>query len=138
MTGIRRGGPGDLEEIAAIQEASPEAPRWKVSEYEQYDLWVVLQDDRIAGFLVSRQLGEGEREILNLAVLPQFRRLGLARALLGTLLTGDSGDIYLEVRESNQAARNLYQSIGFREIGTRRKYYENPPEPAIVMKFHSC
>lgn len=138
MTGIRRGDPGDLEEIAAIQDASPEAPRWKVSEYLQYDLRIAVCGDRIAGFLVSHRLADGESEVLNLAVAPGFRRHGIARDLVATLMAENCGEIYLEVRESNQAARNLYNSMGFEEVGKRQKYYENPLEAAIVMKFHSC
>jgi ribosomal-protein-alanine N-acetyltransferase len=138
MTGIRRGELYDLAEVAAIQEASPEAARWNVSDYPQYDLWVSVRDSRVAGFLVSRALTAGEREVLNLAVAPEFRRQGMARDLLAALLAEASGAIYLEVRESNRAARNTYKSMGFQEVGKRQEYYENPLEPAIVMKFHSC
>ncbi len=46
--------------------------------------------------------------------------------------------MFLEVRESNIAARNLYKRLGFLEAGRRRDYYPAPPEDAIVMKFHSC
>src|SRR6267154_4448716 len=101
MTGIRRGEPGDLAEVAAIQEASPEAPRWRVSEYCEYDLWVALHDRQIVGFLASRKLAEGQSEVLNLAVAPAFRRQGVARNLLATLLSAAPGEVYLEVRESN-------------------------------------
>ena len=138
MTGIRRGDFGDLAAVAAIQEASPEAPRWKVSEYLQYDFRVALRDNRIAGFLVSRGLADGESEVLNLAVAPEFRRQGIARDLVAALVAEDPGKVYLEVRESNQAALNLYKSMGFEEVGKRQKYYETPLEAAIVMKFHSC
>jgi ribosomal protein S18 acetylase RimI-like enzyme len=51
---------------------------------------------------------------------------------------GCCGTVFLEVRESNKAARNLYLSLGFQELGRRPEYYETPLEPAIVMKFHSC
>ena len=49
-----------------------------------------------------------------------------------------TGNFYLEVRESNQAARNLYKSMGFQEVNIRPEYYQFPLEAAIVMKFHSC
>jgi ribosomal-protein-alanine N-acetyltransferase len=138
MTGIRRGKPGDLEEVAAIQEASPEAARWNVSEYPQYDFRVAVRGRRIAGFLVCRNVADDERELLNLAVAPEFRRHGVARDLLAGLLAEAPGAIFLEVRESNRAARNIYKSMGFQEVGNRPGYYENPLEAAIVMKFHSC
>src|SRR5579863_3364954 len=112
MTGIRRGEPSDLAEVAAIQEASPEAARWSVAEYSQYDFRVAVDGRRIAGFLVSRAVAEDEREILNLAVAPEFRRQGVGRGLLAGFLTEARGTVFLEVRESNLAARNIYKSMG--------------------------
>lgn len=138
MTAIRRGEAGDLAEIAAIQAASPETAQWDVAQYLQYDLRVALRQDRVAGFLVGRQVAEGERELLNLAVTPEWRRQGIARALLGDWLKEAGGETYLEVRESNRAARSFYEVLGFQYVGRRNGYYESPPEPAIVMKFHSC
>ena len=138
MTGIRRGEPCDLDEVAAIQAASPEAARWNVSEYPQYDFRVAVRGQRIAGFLVSRPVADDQRELLNLAVAPEFRRRGVGRDLLAGLLGESPGAIFLEVRESNHAARNIYKSMGFQEVGNRPGYYENPLEAAIVMKFHSC
>jgi [ribosomal protein S18]-alanine N-acetyltransferase len=138
MPVIRRGGAGDLAQIDAIQEVSPEAPHWPPADYLQYDLLVAVRKNRIAGFLASRTVAPGEREILNLAVSPEFRRQGIAHRLWSSLVESFTGSIYLEVRESNRAARNLYLSLGFKEVGCRLGYYANPPEAAIVMKFHSC
>ena len=92
-------------------------------------------DGRVAGFLVVRSLGEGESEILNLAVAPENRRRGVARAML---LPALHGSVFLEVRESNRSAIAFYKSLGFQEVACRTDYYGNPPESAIVMKFHSC
>jgi [ribosomal protein S18]-alanine N-acetyltransferase len=138
MPVIRRGQTEDFEEIAGIQAASPEAAQWETADYSRYDLWVAICEGRVGGFLVARALGEGESEVLNLAVSPEFRRKGLGRALLSTVVEGYRGTIFLEVRESNLAARNLYKSMGFKEISSRCGYYEFPPETAIVLKFHSC
>jgi ribosomal-protein-alanine N-acetyltransferase len=138
MTVIRRGGPEDLAEIAAIQAASPEAPAWNAADYLQYDFLVAVCGTQVVGFLAFRTVAASEREILNLAVAPGSRRQGVARELGKSLLEGFSGSIYLEVREANQAARNLYNSLGFQELSRRTRYYSSPPEAAIVMKFHSC
>jgi len=135
---IRCGAPGDLAEVAAIQAASPEAAQWDVSDYLRYDFRVSLREIRVAGFLVSRTLVEGETELLNLAVAPEFRRQGVARKLVESLLAEAPGVVYLEVRESNRAARKFYNRMGFQEVSSRPGYYQAPPEPAIVMKFHSC
>lgn len=135
---IRRGETADLAEVAAIQAASPEAPQWNVADYLHYDLLVAIGGTQVRGFLAFRTPVASEREILNLAVAPGSRRQGIARELWKSLLQGFKGTIYLEVRETNQAARNLYNSLGFQEISRRPLYYSSPPEAAIVMKFHSC
>ena len=135
---IRRGGPGDLTQVAAIQAASPEAAQWDAAGYLLYDFRVSVCGIRVAGFLVSRTLVEGETELLNLAVTPEFRRQGVARKLVKSLLAESPGVVYLEVRESNRAARKFYDHMGFQEVSSRPGYYRDPSEAAIVMKFHSC
>lgn len=138
MPVIRPGEAADLEAVARIQENSPEAAHWSVADYLRYRFNVAIFDGRIAGFLVWRPLGVEECEVLNLAVSPEFRRRGIGRELLGPLLILPGNSIFLEVRESNQSARSFYKSMGFQEVNVRQKYYDSPPEAAIVMKFHSC
>ncbi len=138
MLTIRPGAAEDLAAVAAIQKASPEAAAWNPGEYLPYGFLVALDQGVIAGFLVTRSVGDGEYEVLNLAVSPEFRRRGVARDLLNTWLSGISGDIFLEVRASNQDAQKFYNHMGFQQVSTRSNYYQHPPEPAIVMKFHSC
>ena len=135
---IRRGGPCDLAQVAVIQAASPEASQWNAADYLQYDFRVSVRGTRVAGFLVSRVVAEGETELLNLAVAPEFRRQGVARMLVECLVAESPGMVYLEVRESNWAARKFYNRMGFQEVSSRSGYYQAPPEAAIVMKFHSC
>ncbi len=134
----RRGEPTDLAAIRAIQTASPQAAQWEVADYLQYDVLVAVEGVRLAGFLVSRTLAPGESEILNVAVAPEFRRRGVARALVAALLAELQGTVFLEVRASNTIAHIFYKSLGFQEVAVRSGYYEEPPETAIVMKFHSC
>ena len=135
---IRRGGPADLAEVAVIQAGSPEASHWAPADYLRFDFRVSVCETRVAGFLVSRVLTEGETELLNLAVAPEFRRRGVARKLVESLLAESPGVVYLEVRESNRTAREFYNHMGFQEVSSRPGYYQHPPEAAIVMKFHSC
>lgn len=135
---VRRGGEADLAAIAAIQSASPQAAQWPPADYLSYDLRVAVCGDRVAGFLADRQVAGGEREILNLAVAPEFRRRGVARALVRSFLDGFHGVVFLEVRSSNAGARELYKSLGFQELALRHGYYDFPPEPGVVMKFRSC
>jgi ribosomal-protein-alanine N-acetyltransferase len=138
MLEVRRGEARDLADIAAIQAASPEAAAWPVADYLQHNVLVVVRDNRVTGFLATRTVTDGESEILNLAVAPGFRRLGLGRALIEAFLKSTSGDVFLEVRSSNSGAREFYKSLGFQELTLRQDYYAAPPESAIVMKFHSC
>ena len=138
MPVIRRGEARDLEEIARVQAASPEAAQWNPSDYLIYDLLVSISEERVTGFLAARALGTGEAEILNVAVAPASRRRGVARGLLQQYLSRFSGEVFLEVRESNAAALEFYKSMGFQEVSRRKEYYKSPLEAAIVMKFHSC
>jgi [ribosomal protein S18]-alanine N-acetyltransferase len=93
----------------------------------------------VAGFIVVREIfaagknEQSEREILNLAVAPAFRRRGIATLLLRNELRSNA-IYFLEVRESNSAARKLYSLLGFVEVGRRKQYYRNPTETAIVMQ----
>jgi [ribosomal protein S18]-alanine N-acetyltransferase len=135
---VRPGGAEDLAAVAAIQKSSPEAAGWDPGEYLPYGFLVAVEQEEVAGFLVTRQVAEGEHEILNLAVAHEFRRRGVARKLLNAWLSGISGDIFLEVRASNQTAQKFYNLMGFQQVSTRPNYYQHPSEPAIVMKFHSC
>ncbi len=142
MTGaikLRPGGPADLDEIRTIQECSPEAACWKPEDYLVYQILVAVDDAAatVAGFLVWREAGPGEAEILNLAVGPGYRRRGIATMLLNAVISQGPGVFYLEVRESNRAALEFYAKLGFESVGKRPKYYYDPPEAAVVMKFFS-
>lgn len=129
----------DVPILLEIEQESFSSQAWDARNFLRYDCTVALVDGRIAGFLVARQTFAGnaeanpEREILNLAVASAFRRLGIATALLKNELEFQATH-FLEVRESNVAARTLYRKLGFVEIGTRRDYYNDPIEKAIVMK----
>ena len=134
---VREATREDLAEIAAIQAAAPGASAWEPASYLDYDCTVALVEGRVAGFLVSRAVAEGEREILNVAVAPTERRLGIGRALVAQEIARGRGTWFLEVRESNLPAITLYKSLGFEVAGLRRDYYQSPPETAIVMRFFS-
>jgi len=133
---IRPATPDDLDAIDRIQAAAPEAAHWKPADYLRHHCIVAVEGESIVAFLVSSDHGE-EREILNIAVDPRFRRHGFGRALVQHELQRPARMWFLEVRESNQGARRLYTACGFRGVGRRLNYYDNPPEGAIVMRFFS-
>jgi ribosomal protein S18 acetylase RimI-like enzyme/glycosyltransferase involved in cell wall biosynthesis len=134
---IRPATERDLQEIAAIQQTAPESSQWHAQDYLAYDCRLATLDARIVGFLVSRAVADNEREILNIAVHPDFRRLRVATELLRAEFALHPGVHFLEVRESNAAARRLYEGMGFQSVGERPEYYENPPETGIVMRIFS-
>ena len=138
MAAIRLGVAEDLEAVAFIQASSPGAAKWDVTDYLDHVLLVAEERNRILGFLVWRKVAGDEGEVLNLAVVPEFRRRGVARELLTEAFRTFKGDIFLEVRESNEVAQKSYESLGFKEVSRRVGYYDLPSETAIVMKFHSC
>ena len=79
-----------------------------------------------------------EGQILNIATHPDYRRRGLGDALLSRMLS-DSKEkgikfITLEVRESNAAARGLYEKKGFYQVGRLKNYYDSPREDALILK----
>ena len=134
---LRPAVPADLDSIWNIQCESPESSQWHREDYLAFDCHVATWDGNIAGCLVSREIAHREREILNVAVHPEFRRMGVAQALIQSEMERFPGDHFLEVRASNQPARKLYEKLGFREVGVRPGYYDDPPEAGIVMRFYS-
>jgi ribosomal-protein-alanine acetyltransferase len=133
---VRRATPEDLGRIAEIQHACPKAAWWEPSSYLTFEC-IVATRDAVVGFLASHQTAPGEREILNLAVDPAHRGCGIGLRLLEAELDRGKTEWFLEVRESNTTAIRLYESGGFRAVGRRENYYNNPVETAIVMRFFS-
>jgi ribosomal-protein-alanine N-acetyltransferase len=90
----------------------------------------------VLGFVLVRAVAD-EMEIMNLAVDPDSRLQGIARRLLADAIDevrrADVKRVYLEVRESNSAARAFYSSAGFVEQGRRKNYYSHPAEDALLL-----
>lgn len=101
------------------------------------ELLVAREDGSVVGALAWRSVAQDEREILYIETASDRRRRGIARALLRHFLSDCAGATYLEVRESNQAALELYRQCGFEVLGRRSAYYSHPVETAIVLKFCS-
>ena len=78
-----------------------------------------------------------EGQITNIAVLPEYRRIGYGRAVVSALIeygrNNGISTVSLEVRSSNLAAKTLYESMGWKECGVRKNFYRFPTEDAIVM-----
>ena len=128
----------DLPSIAALQHDSPSAAQWAPGDYLTYQTLVAEDGQAILGFIVWRQVAQDEMEILNLVVHPSARRRGIARTLLSQATKSFVGNVYLEVRETNQPALSFYTSAGFLVVGTRKQYYHSSPESGIVMYLQKC
>ncbi|MCL2081218.1 MAG: ribosomal protein S18-alanine N-acetyltransferase [Oscillospiraceae bacterium] len=98
--------------------------------------WGAFTGGTLVGYAGLR-IAVDEGHITNIAVLPEFRRAGIARALVGLLLADNLKLYTLEVRESNAAAISLYGSFGFAALGRRKGYYDKPREDALIMVRYS-
>lgn len=133
----------DLDEIVAIEEVSFTNPwtkpmlRWEWQNSEVSRLYVLRTPERPVAAYCSCWLVLDELHINNIAVWPACRGQGLGRALLVEVfrLTARSGArrATLEVRQSNEAARRLYDGLGFQIAAVRRNYYTNPVEDALIL-----
>jgi ribosomal-protein-alanine N-acetyltransferase len=134
---VRKATPEDLEELLRIQrQALPQAAEWSAGALLEglAGCLAAQRNQHVVGFLLYREIAASEWEILNLAVDRQMRRQGVASRLIEAFLARADGDVFLEVRESNHAARALYARWGFAESGLRPAYYHRPVEDAVVMK----
>lgn len=134
---VRKATAEDIEDLLQLQRQSlPQAAEWSPGALLEglAGCLAALHGDRLAGFLLYREIASAEWEILNLAVDPALRRQGVANRLIEEFFRSAEGEVYLEVRASNQAARALYARWGFAEEGLRRGYYHRPVEDAVLMK----
>lgn len=100
-------------------------------------LWLVAEENgQVFGYVGSQTVLD-ESDMMNVAVDPRFRRQGIARALIETLIAElskmGSRCLRLEVRVSNENARALYARMGFQQLGLRKNYYHNPKEDALIL-----
>jgi ribosomal-protein-alanine N-acetyltransferase len=142
---IRSATPADVPDMMGLTDHSATAAHWS---REQYDslfrqtsprrLAIVVQDSQgLQGFLVAQCVVD-EWEIENIAIAGPARRRGLGTRLLGEFLdharAKGASAVFLEVRESNRAARALYEKWSFAESGRRPGYYSAPIEDAITYR----
>ena len=139
---LRRLGPTDLDSVEEIERASYPTP-WSramfVAELRKPSSLAVgafAPDDVLAGYaFVSRYVDAWH--VMNIAVAPEYRRRGVARALLERVFEITAIDprrgYTLEVRVSNTDAIRLYERLGFESRGIRRAYYTDNREDALVM-----
>ena len=127
----------DVAEIVKIEQACFSTP-WTEQgisesiENENTHLYIALADGTVAGYM-GVQIFSGEGYVTNVATLPEYRRKGVAKALIERVLQNEMDFLTLEVRESNAPAIALYESIGSERVGVRPHFYRNPDENAVLM-----
>ena len=100
-------------------------------------LWVVAMDgEKLVGYVGSQSV-MGWADMMNIAVAPDFRRMGVAAKLIDELVdrlkANQVNCLTLEVRASNEPAIALYQKFGFEQVGRRPNYYYHPKEDALIL-----
>jgi len=142
---IRPASATDLPAMMALEKRAATAAHWSGEQYQALfrgsdpgRVALVMQEESgLQGFVIARVLDD-EWEIENIVVAGPARRRGLGTRLLGELLDLARGQgaaaVFLEVRESNHAARALYEKWAFLESGHRRRYYRHPEEDAILYR----
>ena len=100
--------------------------------------WLVALDGNVVIGYVGSQTVLGETDMMNIAVHPAYRKQGVAKSLIQNLIDTisqqGSHSLMLEVRQSNEPAKNLYLSLGFETVGIRKNYYRNPRENALILR----
>ena len=142
---VRSATPADIPAMMELVNHSATAALWSRAQYDQVfggepprRIALVIEESvGMQGFLVAHEVA-GEWEIENIAIAGAARRRGLGTRLLGAFLDDVRKDgataVFLEVRESNRAARWLYEKWAFVESGRRADYYKEPQEDAIVYR----
>jgi len=145
---IRPADSTDLLAMLAIEKHAATAAHWSIEQYEALfrasgQIALIVQEEtqqekaQVQGFIIARAIGV-EWEIENIALAGPARRRGLGTRLLGEFLdlarAQGAEAVFLELRESNRAARALYEKWSFMRSGRRQKYYKDPEEDAILYR----
>jgi ribosomal-protein-alanine N-acetyltransferase len=140
---VRAAAEADLAAIHAIERLSFGDP-WSLEgfrdllEHPRAKMEVAIgADAEVLGYAVAWYVAD-ESEIANIAVAPAARRNGVGALLLDRILRAAAAfgakTVFLEVRESNEGARKLYEARDFAIAGRRVKYYRTPDEDALIMR----
>lgn len=139
---IRKMMEKDLSEVSALEQKIFSKP-WSIesfrSAYDREDTiyLVAEQEGRVSAYL-GIWLGPEEGDLCNVAVAPECRRQGIAHRLMEAAFDlchqKKINRILLEVRLSNEAAKQLYHKFSFVELGIRQGYYSEPKEDAVIME----
>ena len=126
----------DLEKQCFSDPWSESAFRYELT--NPLSVWLVAAENGIIAGYAGTQTVLDESDMMNVAVNPAFRRQGIAKKLIESMVKilkdRDSKCLTLEVRVSNAEAISLYEKLGFIQVGLRRGYYRNPREDAYILR----
>jgi len=131
-----------VAQVAALEKlcfSDPWSEKSVASELKNHlAFWLVALDgDTVVGYVGSQTAG-WETDMMNIAVHPDHRRRGIAQILIECLIPElkkrGSRSLSLEVRASNEPAKQLYDKLGFNQVGCRKNYYRNPKEDALILR----
>jgi ribosomal-protein-alanine N-acetyltransferase len=136
---IRSLGYSDLPQVIAIERRAFPTP-WSLAMFvlelskPSGICLAAIEERRIVGYLICSRYAD-VWHLMNIAIDPPARRRGFATALLEEMIAraGSDASYTLEVRPSNIHAIALYERFGFRSAGTRRRYYQDTGEDALIM-----
>jgi len=143
---IRPATPPDIPAMRALEQQTDTAAHWSEREYDalfapdapRRMAMLAIESDDHCGFIIAR-CGVDDWEIENIVVAAAQRRRGVGSALVREIVHAARQvcvpAILLEVRESNLAARQLYEKMGFIQEGRRAAYYREPLEDALLLRF---
>ena len=135
--------PARLDALLAIENVAYTHP-WTRGNFQDaltsgYEAQLLMQGDTLLGYFVAMR-GVDEVHLLNITVAPAYQRQGCALVLLHMLTVWARAQnaqwLWLEVRISNERARDIYETYGFRRVGERPRYYpshDGVREDAVVM-----
>ena len=139
ITNMREQHVAQVAELEKLCFSDPWSEKSVASELNnQLALWLVADDNgRVAGYIGSQTV-MGESDMMNVAVHPDYRKQGVATALIVALVEElrkqGSHCLTLEVRASNESAIRLYRKLDFQQVGCRKNYYRNPKEDALILR----
>jgi ribosomal-protein-alanine N-acetyltransferase len=114
--------------------------RFELTDNPASRCWVAEVDGRVVGMLVA-WLFVDETHIATIATHPEYRRQGIAKKMLAYTLQSamreGAQSSFLEVRESNSSAQEMYRKFGYVEVGRRKRYYKDNDEDAILMSLET-
>ena len=143
---IRRMAVEDISAVVDLDQKSFSLPwpersfRFELTDNPASRCWVAELDGKVVGMIVIWLIVD-EAHVATIATDPEYRRQGIGRRLLAhalrRLIMDGARSSFLEVRESNVAAQDMYRKFGYEVTGRRRRYYRDNDEDAILMTLDS-